>query len=540
VLWEQYKADIEANGLPEDLYVVGIDLGTTNSCISYWDNQNNRPEPIDISNGFGKTHLPSVVQYRAESGEWIIGDEAYRTMNIYPEDTIRSIKRKMGLNDTVVIGGRPYKPEEISAKILSELIQHIQGMNPKAEIGGVVVSVPYGFDDAAKKATRRACELAGIKEKLICLIEEPKAVALTFNITRPLKKDEKILVFDFGGGTLDITLFHVAERDEQRIKLHVISEGGEAYHGGDNVDEMLVDMCFNLIKDKTGMSKEEMPPENQAEVYMRARETKERLTGLKSYRIPFTFCIPPFMEQITRDEFEGIINNFIEKTNKLVRKTLREAYNGAVSPDEVDCILIEGGSSKMPWVRDMLLTIFNDENKICETDRKAQGISIGATYYAAMKMGLSAQLDIAAETISVEFEVTAPHDVGLEIEANGRKTFFPMIRRGTPYSLAKKSHVFTLSAEKPEDMTRFDLRILERIDKADSFEKCKLIGEVEMSGLPKRQSGKTKLRITLQVNEEGGMVSGIVEDLGMPGEIPPSGYREHFEPNRYKVTKVGR
>jgi len=539
VLWEQCKAEIEARGLPEDVYVAGIDLGTTNSIISFWDNHNNRPEPIDISNGFGKIPLPSVVQYRTESGEWIIGEEAYRTMSIYPEDTVRSIKRKMGLNETVVINNQPYKPEEIAAKILTELTSHIQSLNPKAELGGLVVSVPYDFDDAAKKATMRACEIAGLKEKLICLIEEPKAAALAYNFSHQLNKDEKILVFDFGGGTLDITLFQVAEKDAERIKLSVISEGGEAYHGGDNIDEILAEMCFKLIKDKVGASKEDLSPENQVEVYMRARETKERLSGLKSYRIPFTFCIPPFMEQITREAFEGLIRSFIEKTHKLVRKTLREAYTGAVSSYTVDRILLEGGSAQMPWVKNMLLSIFNDESKIYTSERPALDISIGATYYAAMKMGLLASPDIDAETATVEFEVTAPHDVGLEIETNGRKAFFPMIRRGTPYSLARKSHIFTLSADKPEDMTRFNLRILERIDKADNFEQCKLIGEVEMAGLPKRPSGKTKLRITLQIAEEGGLVSGMVEDMGMPGEIKPSGYKEHFEPDRYKITRLG-
>jgi molecular chaperone DnaK len=538
VLWEDYKAEIDVHGLPEDVYVAGIDLGTTNSVISFWDNHNNRPEPIDISNGFGKIPLPSVVQYRAESGEWIVGEEAYRTMNIYPEDTIRSIKRKMGINEAVIINKHPYKPEEIAAKILTELTAHVQSLNPKAEVGGVVVSVPYDFDDAAKKSTMRACELAGLKEKLICLIEEPKAAALAYNFGHQLNKDEKILVFDFGGGTLDITLFHVAEKDADHIKLHVISEGGEAYHGGDNVDEILAEMCFKLIKDKSGVSEDDLSPENQVEVLMRARETKERLSGLKTYRIPFTFCIPPFMEQLTRDAFEELIRPFIEKTHKLVRKTLRDAYTGAVSPDAVDRILLEGGSSQMPWVRNILLSIFNDESKIYTSERPALDISIGATYYAAMKMGLLAQPDIDAETVAVEFEVTAPHDVGLEIESSGKKGFFPMIRRGTPYSLAKKSHVFALQADKPENMTRFDLRILERIDKADPFEKCRLIGGVEITGLPKRQSGKTKLRITLQVAEEGGMVSGVVEDLGMPGEIPPSGYKERFEPDRYKITRI--
>jgi molecular chaperone DnaK len=539
--WEEYKKQIEENGLAEDLYVLGIDLGTTNSIISYWDNHNGRPEPIDISNGFGKIPLPSVVQFRGEEdgapGEWVIGEEAYRAMKIYPETTIRSIKRKMGSSETARIDGKDYLPEEIAAKILSELIQHTQNLNPKAEVAGAVVSVPYDFDDAAKKATMKACELAGLSEKLICLIEEPKAAALAYNFRHQLARDEKILVFDFGGGTLDITLFHGVEKSENHIKLQVISEGGEAYHGGDNIDEILLDLCYHYIQEKCGLRKGDLAPENQVELILRAREAKERLSGVKSFRIPFTFCIPPFVEQLTRDDFEKLIGPFIDKTRKLVLKALREAYTGVAAPDAVDRVLLEGGSSQAPWVKAMLIGIFNDENKIYTSERPALDISLGATYYAAMKMGLLSQTEMESEKISVEFEVTNPHDIGIEIENASRKSFFPLIRRGTPYTLAKKSHVFTLSG--PE-MTRFSLKILERIDKADTFAQCKLIGEVEMRGLPERPSGKTKLKITLQLEEEGGMVKGSVEDLGFPGECAPSGYKENFEPQRTKKTVVRR
>ncbi len=534
--WEEYKAEIEKKGeLPEDWYILGIDLGTTNSIISYWDNNSKKPEPIDISNGFGKIPLPSVVQFRKddENGEWLIGEEAYRSMKIYPETTVRSIKRKMGTNETVNIDGKEYLPEEISAKILNELILHCQNMNPKAEIVGVVVSVPYDFDDSAKKATMRACELAGLKEKLICLIEEPKAAALAYNFRHQLQMGEKILVFDFGGGTLDITLFHVIEKDEGRIKLQVISEGGEAYHGGDNIDEILQEECYKYILNKTGQSKEQLSLENQVELNVRAREAKERLSGVKSFRIPFTFCIPPFVEQMTREHFEELIYQFSEKTRKLVQKALREAYTGAVSADSIDRVLLEGGSSQMPWIKAMLIDIFNVENKIYTSERPALDISLGATYYAAMKMGLLVHPDVEAEKMVVEFEVTVPHDIGLLVNNNGRDSFFTMIRRGTPYALAKKSQIFTLSGDSEEDMTTFDLKILERIDKADTVEQCKLIGEVQIEDLPKRPSGKTKLKITLLVEEEGGLVKGNVEDLGFSDEFPPSGYKADFDPSRF-------
>jgi len=176
--WEKYREEIASKGsLPEDWYVLGIDLGTTNSVISFWDGGSKRPEPIDTSNGFGKIPLPSVVQYRPEDageGEWVVGEEAWRSIKIYPETTIRSIKRKMGTDERVELGGKALLPEEISAKILTELVDYCQSLNPKAEIAGLVVSVPYDFDDSAKKATMRAVEIAGLGDKLICLWKNQK------------------------------------------------------------------------------------------------------------------------------------------------------------------------------------------------------------------------------------------------------------------------------------------------------------------------------------------------------------------------------
>ena len=193
----------------------------------------------------------------------------------------------------------------------------------------------------------------------------------------------------------------------------------------------------------------------------------------------------------------------------------------------------------MPWVREMLLDIFSDESKIYSSERPALDISLGATYYAAMKMGLLSHPDLESEKISVEFEVTVSHDIGLEIAGGGKKSFFPMIRRGTSYALAKKSHVFTLSGTTPDEMTGLDLRIMERIQQDDPYEACKLIGEVSIKGLPERPSGKTKLRITLMVEEEGGLVRGMVEDVGIGVEFPSSGYKETFDPDRFKRAELG-
>lgn len=540
--WEYYREKIkETKQIEEDWYILGIDLGTTNSVVSYFNSRMNQPETIDISNGFGKVPMPSIVQYRHEEGfeeEWVVGEEAFQTMKIYPEETIMSIKRKMGTTETCSLGEKDYLPEEISAMILKALLEHVKGLNPKMVLAGVVVSVPYDFDDAAKKATVKACQLAGLSDSLICLIEEPKAAALAYNFRHDLNQDEKVMVFDFGGGTLDITVFHVVQKDEDAIHLKVISEGGEAYHGGDNIDDLLYGQMLRWMEEKTGQSRETMNRESSAELALRARETKERLSGVMKFRIPYTFCVPPFVMPMDRHQFESLISDFIGKTKQLVQQALQEGYSGAIKPNEISRILLEGGSSRMPWVKQMLMEIFDDDEKIYSSEQPALDISIGATYYAAMKLGLLDSKDMHTMDRAVHFEVPVPHDIGFEIDYRNKKEFYSMIRRGTPYPLARKSMTFTLSGDTEEDMTTLDLKILERIKKSDELKQCRLIGEVKVEGLPKRPSGRTKLQVTLSIDEIGGIVKGDIEDMGYASEYEPSGFKQSFSPQRNEIKLI--
>jgi len=539
--WEYYRDLIVKDGhYEEDWYIIGIDFGTTNSVISYWHKGHNCPVPIDMSHGFGKIPMPSVVQYRHEGNEeeWIVGEEALRSMKLYPDSTIYSIKRKMGQNTTYSHGGKDYVPETISAKIIESLVNEVSHMNPNSVLIGVVVSVPYDFDDAAKKATIRACQLAGLADNLICLIEEPKAAALAYNFRQALKKDEKIMVYDFGGGTLDITVFEVVSTKGDTISMKVISEGGESYHGGDNIDELLLEHLYEWVTLETGKKSEDLAAENQAELMIMARDYKERLSGVKQIRVPFSFLIPPFAKKISREEFESIISKFVKKTRTLVQRTLREASDGKIDPSEISRILLEGGSSSMPWVRTMLVSIFNDEDIIYSSEKPALDISIGATYYAAMKLGVLSHQDIKTFGKRVDFEVTVPHDIGFLMEFDCKQVFHTMIGRGTPYSLAKKTQIFTLSGDTDDEMTTLEITILERMNKGDTAEKCHLIGHVHVKDLPKRPSGKTHLKVTLSMEEEGGMVKGQVEDLGYLEEYESSGFKVGFVPSRHESVTI--
>ncbi len=537
--FEYYRKKIkEEKKCNDNWFILGIDLGTTNTVVTYWNEKKGKPITIDMSDGFGKIPMPSVVQYRHANDEWVVGYEAYNTLKIYDETTIRSIKRKMGTSEKVVFNGNSFTPQQITAKILNKIIEACYKINPNAEIAGVVITVPYTFDNNAKRATIESCEIAGIKEKVVALIEEPKAAALAYTLKNNFEKDERVLVFDFGGGTLDLTLFEVTKSDVNNLKLNVVSEGGKAFHGGDNIDDILMNEAFKLIKQKVGKAKTEINKEHRVDMFLKTVDGKERLSKLHKTKIPYTFCVPPFVQCLTKDEYENLVFDFIQETRKIILQCLKYTHDGEVLPNMVHKIILLGGSSKNTWVLDLIVDIFKEEEKIYASEKPELDISIGATYFCAMKMGLINDKNVTSTRKEVNFEATIPHDIGLIVKRGSKKKFVPLIHRGTPYKLAKKSKVFTLTGNTEEDMSTFNMEFYERINVNDESKDCKLLGYVSFNNLPKRPSGKTKLKITLIVSEENGLLYGEVEDLGFKEEYEPSGYKEKFEPNALNKTVI--
>lgn len=523
----KYKDEIiKNNGLKEDWFILGIDLGTTNSVVSYFSSKSNTAIPVDISMGFGKIPMPSVVQLRENNSnsEWIIGEEAYQSMGIYHESTIRSIKRKMGTEEKVKFGDSFYYPEEISAKILQTIIDTTKKINPKAEIVGIVIAVPHDFSDIAKNKTIEALKLSGYGDKLISLIEEPRAIALSYSIQNEIEKDENILIFDFGGGTLDLTLFNVNSKDDKKIEVQVIKDSGKANHGGDNVDQILLNKFYEFIYDEKGISTDELTKTNIAELKMKAIDTKERLSGAKNYRVPFTFLVPPFIKNVTREDFLSYINDFIEETRNIVLNTLISTKIGTLSVYDVDKIILCGGSSKMPWVKELLIDIFHDEKKIYVSNMPATDISVGATLFGAIKMNAFDAKDIITIDKGSTLETNLPYDIGFLIENNGIKSFHTMIKKGTPYKIARKEQIFTINADNEDDMTKLNLTVLKRMYKDDDISKCAVLNEFEFLDLPKRPSGMTKLLLTITASPKNELTIVSVEDLGYNDRYKKSGY----------------
>jgi len=248
-----------------------------------------------------------------------------------------------------------------------------------------------------------------------------------------------------------------------------------------------------------------------AELSVKATEAKERLSGVSKHRVPFTFCIPPFVQPVSRQDLEELIQPFVIKTKQLILDSLENAYDGPIQPNEVSRVLLEGGSAKMPWVKTVLGEILASEDLIYVSEQPALDSSVGACYYGAMKLGLLEHEDLETIDRQVKFETPIPHDIGFEVAFGQELRFYPMIRRGTPYPLARRSMVFKMVADEEGDTASLKMRILERLKQDDPVEACKLIEDVAVEGISDDASDDSRVIVTLSIDERSGTATGQVQ-----------------------------
>ncbi len=479
----QYK-DIIKDNYKDDYYLLGIDLGATNSVVCYYNNKAKRAEAIDLSNGFGKIPISSVVQYRSDSNEWIVGEEALKTNEVYMNDTIEAVKSMLGKVDKIKLGDEFYTPAEVLSKIIKSIADSVIKKSPKAEIVGLVVTVPKEFTEAKKQQTIEAIEIAGLKEQFIGLLSEENAILLNYFVENEFRGNKRIAIFDFGGKALNLSLFDTEATDKFSLKL--LKQVSKDNHGGDNIDRIILDKFYTYIEEN-GISKEILTKENIADLKMKVIDTKERLSGVNSYRVPFTFCVPPFMKQITREELESIISEFIDQTKIQLKNLFCDVDGKEVSFDSVDKVILTGGVSKMPWVRNMLSAIFG-EGKLYSSDDGLLDCAKGACIFSAIQMGVYDCLEIKVINEKKVRDIEIAYDIGFNIS----NEFLPIIRKGSSYDYCRKENNFSV---KGNENNSLELEVLKRNVKTAKIDECEVIGKVKFENLPKIENIKVVTQI---------------------------------------------
>jgi molecular chaperone DnaK len=353
--------------------VYGIDLGTTYSCISYMDEHN---KAVVLSNSEGERITPSVVYFEdigEEKPNVVVGTAAKESSKLYPNDVVSFIKRQMGTDIPFYHGDEKYRPEEISAYVLRKLVQDAEE-NTGEKINDVVITVPAYFGVNEREATKRAGEIAGLN--VLGLIPEPTAAAVAYGMTK--EDNKKVLVYDLGGGTFDVTLIDISPES-----IEVIVTGGDHNLGGKDWDDAIISYLVDQYKEQTGSDEDILEDEETAQqLQLIAESSKKTLSSRNKAPIRFNHGAESVRVELTREKFEEITEHLLQRTIELTNLMLEEAKKKGEGKDQVDEIILVGGSTRMTQIEARLTTEFNVQLTIFDPD---ESVAKGAALYGMQK-----------------------------------------------------------------------------------------------------------------------------------------------------------
>jgi molecular chaperone HscC len=451
--------------------IFGVDLGTTNSLIAYL----REGVPVAISNAHGTTLTPSVVGMD-ESGAVLVGAIARERLYKYPDRTVASFKRLMGSQQSVKLGGKEFRPEDLSALILRSLKADAEAVLG-VPVDEVVISVPAYFNDQQRKATRLAGELAGLTVKR--LVNEPTAAAL-FHGIRDRGIEAKFLIFDLGGGTFDVSILEQFEGI-----MEVRATGGDSFLGGDDFSERLVELIF----ERAGLEARKKDPKVLAAVRFLAEQGKRRLTDANAVELELPVDDSQVRVTITQEEYEQSCGPLLDRLRSPVERALRDARLRAADLNEV---VLVGGATRMPMVRKLVAQLFARlPARYIDPD---QTIALGAAVCAGL---------VARDTAFEEIVLTdvCPHTLGTEVsERDGRggfigDVFLPIIERNTVVPASRVRSVTTLRDGQAE------LKISIFQGESRECSRNVFLGEVTLK-IPPRRAGEINadIRYTYDIN----------------------------------------
>ncbi|NLZ89337.1 MAG: molecular chaperone DnaK [Clostridiales bacterium] len=460
--------------------IIGIDLGTTNSCVAVMEGG----EPVVIPNSEGSRTTPSVVAFTKE-GERLVGQIAKRQAITNPDRTISSIKRRMGSNHKDTIDGKEYTPQDISAMVLQKLKADAEAYLGET-ILQAVITVPAYFSDSQRQATKDAGRIAGLD--VLRIINEPTAASLAYGLDK--ETSHKILVYDLGGGTFDVSLLEIGDG-----VFEVLATNGDTMLGGDDFDNRIIDYVADIFQRENGIDlrKDRMANQRLKEA---AEKAKIELSGVMSANINLPFITadangPKHLDiTLTRAKFNELTADLVERTIGPMQTALRDA---GLTAQQIDKVILVGGSTRVPAVQEAVKNITGKEPfKGINPD---ECVAIGAAIQAGV---------LGGEVKDVLLLDVTPLSLGLETEGH---IFTRLIERNTTIP-TEKSQVFSTAAD---GQTTVEIHVLQG-ERPMAYDN-KTLGRFQLTGIPAAPRGVPQIEVRFAIDKNG-IVSVSAKDLG--------------------------
>ena len=487
--------------------IIGIDLGTTNSCVAVMDGN----EPTVIPNQEGDRTTPSVIAFN-DKGEVLVGAPARNQRVTNPERTVYSVKRFMGRRQNEVeseekmvpykvtgapneyvkigIGDKEYTPQEISAKTLRKLKEAAESYLGH-KVNKAVITVPAYFNDAQRQATKDAGQIAGLEVARI--INEPTAAAMAYGLDK-MQKEQKIVVFDLGGGTFDVSVLELNEDDGMKV-FEVISTSGDTHLGGDDFDDVLINFVADEFKKGNGVDLRDDTMALQR-LQEACEKAKKELSSTQQTDINLPFITadasgPKHLQMnITRSKFEELVDGLVERCRKPVEQALKDAK---LSPSDIDEIVLVGGSTRSPKVQEMVKKVFGkDPHKGVNPD---EVVAVGAAIQGAVLSGDRKDvllLDVTPLTLGIETEG------GIMTPLVERNTTIPTEKKQIFSTAANNQTAVTIQVSQGERKMAIDNRVL---------------GKFDLTGIPPAPRGVPQVEVKFDIDQNG-ILNVSAKDLG--------------------------
>ena len=517
--WKKFRNLFISQKKDEACFIIGVDLGNATSAIAYYDTSSDMPEIIDISGGYGKPSVPTVMQYIYDTREWVFGEYALLNHGEGKDITLSSLMKALGKREYVEIEQRPISVCSILGLYLKELFANVKSINPKAEVAGIIAAIPSYLGQDAKEELIQAFNMAGYEKEVIALVPDRECI---FSLYYHGKKvgPERVMLLDFGSRELRGGIYSVEPHDDECL-LRCMSSLFDENLGTDRIDRALYQLRTEIYRNHKNISIVDLS--EQARDYLKTfvYQHKDLIfqKTQKQVRLYFNFAYPPFQHSLKKDDISQLTKPLRESMSEFVQYILEKNIDGSrrIAPKEIDAVICTGGGFEMMWAREVVEGIFPDAEIIFYRNSKCV-VAEGASVIAAKYLEVINSPKFVTEDLS-----QIRKDVGLMVTRDRKPKFIPLIERNSFWWQYHEPKYLIINDEMDETV---DIKIYER----DEGGEVESLGMLRLENMPVRPRGVTRIKVEMQLTAYN-EIEATLTDCGFGEMFPAEDYERRFVVN---------